>query len=433
MESLRITDVRCFRDASPRIRPLTILVGENSTGKSTLLALLRVAWDLANGQIEIDFNEDPFRLGAYDQIAHYHGGQGKRAREFSIAATYSPGLARGKKSSAKVSVRGIFQEQAGQPRIAAWQVDHSDTSIRCTLGLPGTETTVQGTFHGKKVDISAGEFPLIGPRDLWDRLRMWLMVEAQGDKRPDKQTEASIMQIWQDIEGLRVRVERPMASAPIRTGPQRTYDPVRETPQPAGGHVPMLLSRLAATDPEQWELLGRALAGFGSACGLFRNVSVHRARKGKVSEPFQIMVEIEGQRAPSNLVDVGYGVSQVLPVLVDAVLQPRAWFALQQPEVHLHPRAQAELGSFLGTMVKSGRRFAVETHSDFLVDRVCTEVRRGNLLEPNDVIILFFERIGSSIQIHEIEISENGDLTGAPATYREFFRREQGLFLGIEE
>lgn len=81
----------------------------------------------------------------------------------------------------------------------------------------------------------------------------------------------------------------------------------------------------------------------------------------------------------------------------------------------------------------SGRRFAVETHSDFLVDRVCTEVRRGNLLKPTDVIILFFERIGSCVQIHEVEISENGDLSGAPASYREFFRREQRQFLGIEE
>lgn len=431
MENIRITDVRCFREANLRIRPLTLLVGENSTGKSTLLSLLRVAWDLASGQAEIDFNEDPFRLGAYDQIAHYHGGQGKRAREFSIGSTYRPGMGRTKKLPAEVSVEAVFREQAGQPRVSEWQVTHSETKILCSLGLPGSELSVQGAFQGRKIDFTTRDYPFIAPRDLWDMLRIRLTIEARDGKA--RRSPNSVMQVWEYIEGLRIPVGRPLASAPIRTSPKRTYDPIRETPQPAGEHVPMLLARLAATEPEQWELLGRALADFGRACGLFKSVSVHRAKKDKASEPFQIMVEIDGQRSSSNLVDVGYGVSQILPVLVDAVLQPRGWFVLQQPEVHLHPRAQAELGSFLGTMVKNGRRFAVETHSDYLVDRACMEVRRGESLRPEDVMILFFERTGSSVQIHEIEVDERGDIVGAPAGYREFFRREQRQFLGLED
>jgi predicted ATPase len=195
----------------------------------------------------------------------------------------------------------------------------------------------------------------------------------------------------------------------------------------------MILARLAASDPEKWSALAEALASFGAACGLFRGVEVHRAKKEKVSEPFQIMVDIEGQRAPANLVDVGYGVSQVLPVLVDAFLQPSGWFLLQQPEVHLHPRAQAELGSFLGAMVANGRRFTVETHSDYLLDRVCIEVREGKHLKPEDVMVLFFERTGPHVTIHEIEIDSEGNIQGAPPTYRQFFQREQGRFLGLSE
>ena len=51
---------------------------------------------------------------------------------------------------------------------------------------------------------------------------------------------------------------------------------------------------------------------------------------------------------------------------------------MQQPEVHLHPRAQAQLGSFLGYLaIKQKKQFLVETHSDYLVDRVRIDVRDG--------------------------------------------------------
>ena len=92
-----------------------------------------------------------------------------------------------------------------------------------------------------------------------------------------------------------------------------------------------------------------------------------------------------------NLVDVGYGVSQALPILVDTLQRPAAdeVFLLQQPEVHLHPRAQAELGSFFVSQAGKKRRFVIETHSDYLVDRVRMEIRRGNI-RAQDVSLLSF-------------------------------------------
>jgi predicted ATP-dependent endonuclease of OLD family len=62
-----------FRSFSGRheitLAPLTVLVGENSSGKSAFLAAARIAWDLGVGLQTVNFNEDPFRLGAYEQIA----------------------------------------------------------------------------------------------------------------------------------------------------------------------------------------------------------------------------------------------------------------------------------------------------------------------------------------------------------------------------
>src|SRR5438105_7881207 len=85
LETLILENFRCFgeRQEIP-LAPLTVLVGENSSGKSAFLAATRLAWDLGNGRRFLDFNEDPFNLGAYDQIATYRGGRAGRAKSFSI-------------------------------------------------------------------------------------------------------------------------------------------------------------------------------------------------------------------------------------------------------------------------------------------------------------------------------------------------------------
>src|SRR5262249_27011022 len=138
----------------------------------------------------------------------------------------------------------------------------------------------------------------------------------------------------------------PFAFAPIRTSPKRTYDPVSETPEPEGSHVPMLLARLSRSSTnDDWTRLSESLSSFGESSGLFDDIEVIRKGK-KESDPFQIGVKTGGPTV--NLMDVGYGVSQVLPILVDTLQSPNRTrvFLLQQPEVHLHPRAQAELGTF---------------------------------------------------------------------------------------
>src|SRR5882724_7333327 len=86
MNRLSFEGVRCFHNAQAcPIRPITLLVGENSSGKTTFLALARIAWDIAQGELSEDvFNEEPFLLGSYDQIASFRGGKAGRAKSFVI-------------------------------------------------------------------------------------------------------------------------------------------------------------------------------------------------------------------------------------------------------------------------------------------------------------------------------------------------------------
>ena len=172
-----------------------------------------------------------------------------------------------------------------------------------------------------------------------------------------------------------------------------------------------------------------ALQEFGSRSGLFEGIEIVDKGK-KESDPFQVGVKSGGPTF--NLIDVGYGVSQALPILVDTLQRASAFetFLLQQPEVHLHPKAQAELGSFFAKQADKRRRFIIETHSDCLVDRIRMEVRRKQL-KPEDVSLLYFERRKSGATIHNLELDTDGSITNPPPGFRKFFLHEERDLLGV--
>ena len=122
--------------------------------------------------------------------------------------------------------------------------------------------------------------------------------------------------------------------------------------------------------------------------------------------------------------DVGIGVSQVLPVLVSAYASSGKLLAIEQPEIHLHPALQAELGDvFLESALGGGgNTLVIESHSEHLLLRIMRRIREtstGNLPEgipevrPQDVMVLFVEPDGEQSLIREMPLNERGELVKA--------------------
>ena len=193
----------------------------------------------------------------------------------------------------------------------------------------------------------------------------------------------------------------------------------------------MLLMRLDRKEKSQWNSLHDHLVAFGAQSGLFSDIKVKRHGK-QMSDPFQLQVKVRSG-SHANIMDVGYGVSQSLPILVDLMNARRQTFLLQQPEIHLHPRGQAELASlFIQSWKRRKHRFLIETHSDHVVDRVRIAVRLGEL-KADDVSILYFEPKRNSVQIHNLSLDKQGNLLNAPPGYRDFFLRETDRLLGFRD
>lgn len=117
-----------------------------------------------------------------------------------------------------------------------------------------------------------------------------------------------------------------------------------------------------------------------------------------------------------ELTDVGFGISQVLPVLVQAYLSPQKSITIiEQPEIHLHPKMQAWLtDALIKIAVKERKIFIIETHSDALVRRIRLRiVDQDSELTEDDVAIYHLERddVGSSTLLKRVSVNSEGDIS----------------------
>lgn len=428
MDQIIVEGVRCFRNRQTiPLKPITLLVGENSSGKSTALALIRIAWRLCRGATA-EFNEEPFLLGAFDQIASQRMGRLPRATNFTIGATITS-----VPSFGPITLLNRFIRHDAQPQLAEWSLEAG--SYRLQAGFDEVEDAAQivMTIPSSSQTWRENNLTNLRTSGLWASFYKRFAVKNPqfpvDNQLPDKETEYLSRLVVLFLQGDLVGTGTPYAFAPVRSNPKRTYDPIKSVYAHEGAHIPMLLARLSSTGQQDWESLRKALNSFGKASGLFSDVEVRRIGREE-SDPFQFKIKVAN--SAFNLMDVGYGVSQVLPIVVDVVRGHKgSTFLLQQPEVHLHPKAQAELGSFLGTLAKTDqKRFVIETHSDYLVDRVRMEVRNKRL-SPDDVALLYFERMNGHVEIRQLELDEAGNIINAPESYRQFFLAEEMRLLGF--
>ncbi len=439
MDSITLKNYRCFAgEQTARLAPLTLLVGENSTGKTSFLAMVRAMWDAAFMYEPPNFREGPYDLGAFEDSVHNSNARGKHSDSFEAGFSRAqPELDNG-----AMSIHATFKERQGAPFPTNRRVEGKDVWVEVQVEedelavVVGTPRNQWRHLTGKPAfDVSVALYVAVG---IGIRFLQEIRNGETSDGAEDPPTTAELDKLTKMVRALRSGYKstgRPFASAPVRSRPRRTYDLAQQASVAEGEYIPSHLLSLYRQDPDGWQELKASLEEFGRKSGLFDDISV-RQLGNTWGAPFQIQVRKWGRRrkgAHRNMIDVGYGVSQALPLLTE-LLRPnaRSMFLLQQPEVHLHPSAQAALGSLFCDVAATGKQLIVETHSDFIIDRVRSDVRdKTTALKPEEVSILYFERDELAVKIHSIRLDESGDLEGVPEGYRKFFTAEMLRSIGF--
>lgn len=207
---------------------------------------------------------------------------------------------------------------------------------------------------------------------------------------------------------------------PYRRAPERLYIFSGTTPRDVGyaGH---LLPDLMFSDESLMDSLnkwmGRLQLGY--------TISIERLGD-KLNDVYE--VRLKDSIAKSNvsvaLPDVGFGISQLLPIIVQTLAAERKILTVEQPELHIHPALQADIGDLLISGIRNpySHQFVVETHSEHLVLRLLRRIREtftGELedeslaLYPKDVSVLYVSRGADGAEVHRLRISEDGDFIDA--------------------
>ena len=441
---------RAFEDTGlVELKKITLLVGENSSGKTSFLAGLNHLFRLLDDNLDADLNSPPFELGSFKDVLCSHLPKNKKK---CFEYKYKVG---------SILCHGVFENEDGDSVLSTFFVENIESKAKITLDYKKLQSSFEMplsdaelellreinksterhrpkfNFKPGKLLISQGFRPpssLSSAIGRMDSFRRYISFEIEVDD--------AILQVLTRIDNeLNVlykafrRGKLTIALAPMRSQPSRiyTYGQPKDRITPDGSHMPSkLLKRSKGKLTGEEKRLGEIFYAFGKEAGLFEEISTESLREPS-NYPFSIMVKTS-QGTTSNIMDVGYGVSQILPVILDIIYssseRERMFrrhgerFLLQQPEVHLHPRAQAAFGSLLAELAKEeNKEFIVESHSDFILDRLKYEIKEGNI-SKDDVGILFFDTEEKKTKIWQIDLNEKGLPESLPESYRRFFLDE---------
>ena len=403
------------------LRPLTLLAGANSSGKSSLMQGVL----LLKQTIEAPYDPGPIllhgphvRFTSVEQLLHTGVAKSSRAEAFTV------GIDDGK-SSFETRIERIGSKQ----ELVVSQFKLKSKGSPQLVLTPDTDTKELMKSASKQFQIpTAPEFRLEIVRDRFMLSTALVRQESEGGGA----VRFLMPMIPLDLSLLRNIIHIPG----LRGNPERSY-PLTATgpffPGTFENYSASVISRWSDGEPEKIKELGKNL----QQLGLTWKVEAKRVdgasvelRVGRMPRPV-----VGGARDLVNIADVGFGVSQTLPILVALIEAKRGQLVyIEQPEIHLHPRAQVAMASLLADAAERGVVLVIETHSSSLLLAIQTLVAEGTL--SHDLVQLHWftrdEKSGAT-KIVPANLDEAGRFGDWPEDFDDVSLAAQSRYLDAVE
>ncbi len=470
LQRMALSNFKALKNASINVKPITILLGKNSSGKSSFLQSLlllkqtaesRDPWsplvprgaliDLGSYEdfvfghqsdrdisFEIDLLLPRWRREIYEpstpsrfyppNFSAYFGPMRMASQKqslqnapdmpihLSMTFSYSPSR---KKTVLKELQCALGSQKKGEfsARGKGKGFFEHDVSLETESGHRSVRITFEGCrvrkFYephivwGKKVSVR----PLSGPK--YKTKRHELIYQAR------RELDLLISMTSSAVDEL---IKRIIHLGPIRDAPRRTYVASGETRIDVGPRgesaVEMLYADMVSANQtaDQKERIRRVrywltrleMANTFDFPDLAGSAFLFKPRNPNIG-------------LSSNVADHGFGLSQTLPVIVQGFYaDPGSVLLMEQPEIHLHPKAQASLADFIVEISRRGILLIIETHSEHLVERLQRLVGE-NKLSPKSLSILLFDIGQDGTKVSELKLTPHGKRFDWPVDFADGF------------
>jgi len=414
IDKIHLKNFKALRDTGElEIKPITFLVGPNSSGKTSLIQAilaLRQTVRSHDPHTPLILDDDYINLGSYRDVVFGHdekneifvGFESDEKRWEIVFSMYRSGNNQGAIYLKSLDFDGenIPMPQKGKKKIAKKNINFS---IRKKGKGGGHFITTEDEKDLGEQPIEVSKFYGILFKKYKDFSKYFDYLWAHPSLLFANMIAGNLIEtIFTNIHHI----------GPSRDEPSRTYTATGASPSEVGkwgeGSVNiLLLEKDIRENVREW------LKNF--EISLDFDLEELSGKTGGSTNTYKIMLRDPNTKTDVNLVDVGFGASQILPIIVEGFNAPKnALLMIEEPEIHLHPRAQGTMGDLLVDIAKfNEKKLIVETHCDLLIRRVCKNILQGNI-DHTDVIIYYFEPTESGTEVKTITINKNGQFENFP-------------------
>lgn len=435
LTSLRIKNFKAWRDTGPiRLAPLTVIFGANSAGKSSLghllLGLKQTALSTDRKRaLHLGDTTSLIDLGTFADCLNGH--------DLSKTLDFELGWSLPKSMDVKDPMDSTQRFTGNQINLA----------VRLSAGKTGQPevTTLNYALRNAEgvvldVALSRGDDRKFSLQSVKYQFKM-----ADGRKwpldEPEKFYRVSDLSIARFknagfLTDFALATENLLGSiaylGPLRNHPQRTYQWSGDTPEGVGQTGEATVAAILAAQHEG-RMLNRGpkkarqaftpfIAGWLKDLGVIHSFLVKPVAEGR--KEYEVLVKTHAGAPEVKITDVGFGVSQVLPALVQAFYcPPHSTVWMEQPEIHLHSQVQAELADVFISAIKAREhgkerdvQLIIESHSEHLLNRLQRRIAEG-ALAPEDVAIYFCRRSGASTELEPLRVNIFGEIENWPENF----------------
>ena len=403
------------------IRPLTILAGANSSGKTSILQpmlLIKQTLDASYdpGVLLLDGPHVKFTT-ARQIMSKIQGKAQSSSFSFSVEVDSS------------FSIKNTYKKLPGPKRgvdLSQMILDTKDFSAPMKLGME----------HNEILNIVPEEIEdirLKSSKEL-EEIFKWQVKRGRGFFRLVLVSNKGI-QVFPFSFGPSMGVERDIQRIihvpGFRGNPERTYRTTAigtEFPGTFDNYVASVINHWQINKDPRRKKLNRVLETLGLTWRVYAKPvddTQVKIRVGRLPSP------VQGGMDMVSIADAGFGLSQILPVIVALIMAESGQLVyLEQPELHLHPRAQVSLARVIADAAKQGVRVIAETHSGLLLLAIQALVAEGYLDSENTILHWFNRRgVDGVTEVVSSELDEFGAYGDWPEDFGEIDLEVQKSYL----